>query len=429
MLYLIGEEGATMQWAYDAGIRDADELAWVRSLRFPVGIGLFGRSVSERRAIATDDYRTDDRFVHSPLLDRFVEELDVRSMVVAPLLGANGPIGALGAFTREAAAFDEASQALLVVLAQHAALAIDNAELIDQLAGSREALARRASEERSLREIAARITAIRDPSVIARQVVDESHRLLGSDVALLALVDGGEIHSAVVEGDLLAAARRAIDGQHLRIRGSLLEGAVAAQSAMTAADYLTDVVGREEGHNVAMAELLDIRGVAVAPLRVDERVVGLLGVWNHRPRQFGRDELDLLQGMADVAAIAVDSARLTAGLRLSEERYRFLIERAPELIWQVDGDERFVFINDRAESLLGWRADELIGTSVFDLIHPEFHRRGPAALVGQLVGTGRPGTNLPVQPAPSRRAGDPGRAAIARRRGGWRDPGLPGQCA
>ena len=45
--------------------------------------------------------------------------------------------------------------ALMTVLAEHAALAMDNASLIDQLAGSREEIEGRAHAERSLREIAA----------------------------------------------------------------------------------------------------------------------------------------------------------------------------------------------------------------------------------------------------------------------------------
>jgi PAS domain S-box-containing protein len=371
MLYLVEEGTTTLRWAYDAGIRDADELAWVRSLHFPVGVGLFGRAVSEGRLQSTTDYIADPRFTHSPLLDRFVEEMDVRSMITAPLTGADGPIGALGVFSHEPGVFDEASGALLTALAGHAALAVDNARLIDELAASREQAGARAQSERSLREIAARITVMRDPSIVARQVADDSHRLLGSDFAMLALVDGDELHSAVVSGALDPQIREAITGQRLKLRGSLLASAVGARSPVTTTDYLADVVAREGGHNVELAKLLDIRGVAIAPLRLQDQIVGLLAVWTRAPREFEPDELDLLQGLADIAAIAVDNARLTHDLGTSEERYRFLIERSPDLVWQVDRNEQLVFLNDRVESLLGWPAKELIGRPAFDLIHPD----------------------------------------------------------
>jgi PAS domain S-box-containing protein len=371
MLYLLDDTGERLRWAYDAGLSAAPELAWVHDLEFPVGVGLFGRAVAEQRVQATDDYATDHQFVHSPRLDRFVDELDVRAMIVAPLVGANGPIGALGAFSHAVGAFADASGGLLSVLATHAALAIDNARLIDELATSRAALATRAGSERSLREIAARITVIRDPSIVARQVVDESRRLLRTDAAMLALLDGDEMHSAVVSGDLDPETMAAVTGDGLHVRGSLLGGAFGARSAVTTADYLADVVAREDGHNVALARQLDIRGIAVAPLRVEDRTVGLLGVWSHVPRRFAIDELELLQGMADVAAIAVDNAHLTSSLATSEQRYRFLIERAPDLVWEVDREERLVFLNDRVESLLGWPAGDLVGRSALDLVHPD----------------------------------------------------------
>src|SRR4029453_5853064 len=50
-------------------------------------------------------------------------------------------------------------------------------------------------------------------------------------------------------------------------------------------------------------------------------------------------------GHPRVAPIPVDNARLTRELSASEERYRFLIERSPDLVWQVDHEENLVFLN------------------------------------------------------------------------------------
>ena len=53
-----------------------------------------------------------------------------------------------------------------------------NARLIEELDRSREQFSHQADAERALREIAARITAIRDPSDLLQHVVDEAARLL-----------------------------------------------------------------------------------------------------------------------------------------------------------------------------------------------------------------------------------------------------------
>jgi GAF domain-containing protein len=82
--------------------------------------------------------------------------------------------------------------ATLTALATQASIAIRNARLMDELARSREelersqvAIARRADTERALREITARIAALREPDVILHRVVEEAKRLLDTDGAHL----------------------------------------------------------------------------------------------------------------------------------------------------------------------------------------------------------------------------------------------------
>jgi PAS domain S-box-containing protein len=146
MVYLLDEAGEQLRWAYDSGIDTTGERSWIRALQFPVGVGLFGLAVRERRSQRTADYLADARFAHAASLDRFVSEFGARSVVVAPLIGVNGPLGAIGAFAANADAFDERDMAMLEVLAEHAALAVDNAILIEQLGRSQAELQARASE-------------------------------------------------------------------------------------------------------------------------------------------------------------------------------------------------------------------------------------------------------------------------------------------
>ncbi|MBJ6723386.1 EAL domain-containing response regulator [Geomesophilobacter sediminis] len=62
-------------------------------------------------------------------------------------------------------------------------------------------------------------------------------------------------------------------------------------------------------------------------------------------------------------------ALMTARLEQSERLHRFLVESSPDLIYTLDGSGRFVFINRRVESLLGYRRDELIGRSYACIVH------------------------------------------------------------
>src|SRR5262249_41662493 len=141
------------------------------------GGGISGRAVRGMRPGFTGDYLHDDRVEHPTPPDAHVGRHGIRSVVAVPPRGGPGPLGTLTVYTGEIDAFTEDNARLLEALAGQAAIAMTNANLIERLERSQDAERRRADEERALREIAARITAIRDPSEILQDVVDEAARL------------------------------------------------------------------------------------------------------------------------------------------------------------------------------------------------------------------------------------------------------------
>ena len=64
MIYLVDEASETLRFAYDAGITDRRARRLIRDLTLPIGVGMFGTSVSRRQLTVTDDYPADKRFEH-----------------------------------------------------------------------------------------------------------------------------------------------------------------------------------------------------------------------------------------------------------------------------------------------------------------------------------------------------------------------------
>ena len=198
MAYLLDTATGELKFADDAGIADARRRRSVRSLKLAPGVGLFGRAVAERRILITEDYASDPAFVHFEGADRVVNDLAIRSFIVAPMIAGDRVFGAMGTYSPRVAAFGEHDLALVKALADHAALAMANAGLIDQLATSRAEVERRADAERALREIGARITALRDPGEVLQLAVDEAAALLKADGARIDLLseDDGALYWA-----------------------------------------------------------------------------------------------------------------------------------------------------------------------------------------------------------------------------------------
>src|SRR6185369_17819705 len=144
LAYLLDPVTGILRFADDAGITDDRRRRWVRSLKVEPGVGMFGRAVAERRIQVTGDYPSDPSFVHFPGADRLVRTLAIHSFLVAPLIAGDRVFGAMGTYSSRPGTFDEPDVALVRALADHAAAAMANAELIEELAGSRAELERRA---------------------------------------------------------------------------------------------------------------------------------------------------------------------------------------------------------------------------------------------------------------------------------------------
>jgi diguanylate cyclase (GGDEF)-like protein/PAS domain S-box-containing protein len=58
-------------------------------------------------------------------------------------------------------------------------------------------------------------------------------------------------------------------------------------------------------------------------------------------------------------------------LQQSEKWHRFLVNSSPDFIYTLDCEGRFTFVNDRVESLLGYRREELLGQHYSLVIHED----------------------------------------------------------
>jgi PAS domain S-box-containing protein len=62
-------------------------------------------------------------------------------------------------------------------------------------------------------------------------------------------------------------------------------------------------------------------------------------------------------------------------LRKSEQKYRLLVESTPDWVWMCDEEGRQIFSNKAVKQILGYEVQEILGTSAFNLMHPEDRKR------------------------------------------------------
>lgn len=69
--------------------------------------------------------------------------------------------------------------------------------------------------------------------------------------------------------------------------------------------------------------------------------------------------------------LQVENKYIAGQLESSERKYRYLVDSSPDIIYTLDHQGRFTFVNDRVRQLLSFTRDELIGEHYSVLIHDE----------------------------------------------------------
>ena len=178
-----------------------------QSLRLPMGAGLGGLVAQTAKPYVTSDYPRDARFRHTNEIDEGVGEEGLTAILGVPLVLGSRVIGVLFAANRSARPFARHEITLLASLAAHAAVAIDNARLLQ---ATRDAL----GELRSANELVrARGEAVERAAAVHDKLADLVLR--GGDVegiaAAVAEALGGGLVVVDADGVVTAVAGEAAD--------------------------------------------------------------------------------------------------------------------------------------------------------------------------------------------------------------------------
>ncbi|MFD2396836.1 GAF domain-containing protein [Prauserella oleivorans] len=202
-------------------VTDGSASALFQQVRLGMGEGLGGLVAQTARPYATANYPEDDRFQHTGPIDRAVGDEGLIAILGVPLALGEQVIGVLYASDRRPRTFTPDEVALLSSLADHAAIAIDNARLIESSAAALEELGQANATIRAHHEALARAQDAHDRltelvlgGADVRQVAEAVAAVLGGGIVVHD-AEGrarprGPRSAAPVGGALAASAPRAV---------------------------------------------------------------------------------------------------------------------------------------------------------------------------------------------------------------------------
>jgi PAS domain S-box-containing protein len=120
---------------------------------------------------------------------------------------------------------------------------------------------------------------------------------------------------------------------------------------------------------------IGFRSSAVAPLLVANQLWGILSLGEAKPREWSAAELEAVAGVGAAVAAAIGRQRTERELRESEERFRRLSERAPDIIfrYRLVPEPALEYVSPAMEAMLGYTPQEVLGdpSMMFKLVHPD----------------------------------------------------------
>lgn len=148
---------------------------------------------------------------------------------------------------------------------------------------------------------------------------------------------------------------------------------------------IDDIMSQHSVKSVKFMKELGVKSFICIPIIYEGKAEGILAVDGTKSeKKLTQSDLSLLMGIAPQIGISLNNALAHKQLKESEERFRNLSDNSPDIIYQLDSEGRFKYVNPAWEEVFENNRNVLWGKSITDFIH-ENDRAGFANIFEQII--------------------------------------------
>ncbi|MGH7831455.1 MAG: GAF domain-containing protein, partial [Candidatus Binatia bacterium] len=274
-------------------------------LRHKLGEGLLGQVVVTGQSVVVSDVQQDSRVTNPAIL-----ALGVRSLVVLPLQTREKIIGVVYVTAMERREFSEADLRILEIMTDRAALAIENARLLQESLSND-------NFHRALLQVSAAINSVLSLDKVLNIIAAEAARLLDVDLVNIWIAQESEMVEMATSNRELSPGfplRRSLsDERSLTVR--------VFRSAQTIC--LNDIP--EPAERPWIRSRIEVRSLMGVPMIGKTGPIGMIMFMNFQhPRRFTQELVQRAEILVQQASIAIQNARLFGELEERRETLEIL---------------------------------------------------------------------------------------------------------
>lgn len=265
-------------------------------IKMGIGEGVAGMVIAGRTVVNVADVQIDPRFRKTNILPKY------RSLMVAPVQSGEVCIGTISVQSILPDAFTADEEALLSALGAQAAIAIENARLL-------ETTQQGYKEISALYHITQGLASSLETEQLMKDVVDLLQQNFGYYHVAILVIDPDTEDLVVQHGSGKAGER---------LRGERLPAGtgIIGHAAITGEPFFTNDVN-EVVFFSPHPLLPDTQSELAMPIKVNERVLGVLDVQQRPPNHLTERDQQLVGTVADQLAVALQKASLYSELQVS----------------------------------------------------------------------------------------------------------------
>jgi GAF domain-containing protein/signal transduction histidine kinase len=266
---------------------------------------VMGRSICDKQPVHVVDLQSADH--DFPLGREFALALGHRTTLAVPLIREDRALGTILVRRAEVRPFDDKHIALLKTFADQAAIAIENARLLNELRQRTDDLSESLQQQTATADVLKAISrSAFDLESVLTTLAESATTLCSARYGAIYRREGDIFRYAASTKDVIPAYREYEQRTKITVDRGTLIGRVALEKC---AVQITDAWSDPEYKEKDIARL-GARSMLGVPLMRGGELIGAFGLARSEPVPFSPRQVELVQTFADQAVIAIENVRL-----------------------------------------------------------------------------------------------------------------------
>jgi signal transduction protein with GAF and PtsI domain len=312
----------------------------VGTIRLGLGEGVTGWAAKEKTPVALSSEAYKD-----PRFKSFTDLIEDRyeAFLAVPILSKDEIIGVMNVHHKKKHEYPESQINLLFTVSKYLGSAIENAIIYEEIN-------KKAKQLDLLSEISRTIVSDYYLKEILQLIVTMTAQVMGSKICSIMLLD--EKKQELIIAATQSLSKEYLNKKNLKVGQSISGRVVKERQPITVLD-----VTKEPGFmypNIAKKE--GLVSMLCVPMMIKDRVIGVINSYTQQEYRFSDEEIDILQAIANQAAVAIENTRLDQEILAAKDALetRKVVERAKGLLMRelnISEDEAYRKIHKKSMDL------------------------------------------------------------------------------